>query len=242
MKNMESKLKTEIIPVPVQPLVSPEQAAAGWQLFLDLKKRLLTTDDYQTISGKKFITKSGFRKIAVAFNLSDRIIESERINRDDDSFYWRIVVEIEADNGRRSTGVAICDSKERKFAHVEHDVFATCHTRAKNRAISDMVAGGVASAEEMTSAAAKKPPSKGKTKLKSKVKEQTPVLDSNIAKALNAADLDVDILDIRYDLESEGLSIAVRGTMGKTLWQRYDSVLRKQGLSWDSSVKPNVWK
>lgn len=239
---MNDKLKTEIIPVPVQPLVTPEQAAASWKLFLDLKQKLLTSDDYQKISDKKFIKKSGFRKIAVAFNLSDRIIESERIDREDGSFYWRIVVEVEANNGRISTGVAICDSKERKFAHVEHDVFTTCHTRAKNRAISDMVAGGVASAEEMSSAQTKKPSSKEKKKSKSKTKEQTPVLDSDIAKALNAADLPIDALDFRYDLESEGLIISVKGTMGEDLRLKYDSVLRKQGLAWDASGKTGIWK
>ena len=147
---------------PVSPLVSPSQAAKAWKLFLELKEKLLTSDDYQQISGKMFITKSGFRKIAVAFNLSDRILESERVDREDGSFYWRIVVEAEADNGRKSTGVGICDSKERKFAHVEHDVFATCHTRAKNRAISDMVAGGVVSAEEMESSAKEVPRGKSK--------------------------------------------------------------------------------
>ena len=32
---------------------------------------------------------------------------------------------------------------------MEHDVYATAHTRAKNRAISDLVGGGEVSAEEM---------------------------------------------------------------------------------------------
>lgn len=159
---MEEQNKTEIIPVPVQPLVTPDQAAKAWKLFLKLKEKLLNEDDYQPIAGKKFIKKSGFRKIAVAFNLSDRILESERVDREDGSFFWRIMVEVEADNGRKSTGVGICDSKERKFAHVEHDVFATCHTRAKNRAISDMVAGGVVSAEEMEASVKKTPQTESK--------------------------------------------------------------------------------
>ena len=61
------------------------------------------------------------------------------------------MAEVRAPNGRINTGVGICDSKERNFAHLEHDVYATAHTRAKSRAISDMVAGGVVSAEEMES-------------------------------------------------------------------------------------------
>lgn len=143
----------ELVPVaPVQPLVSPEQAAQHWKLFLDLKKKLLDEHDYQMIADKRVICKSGFRKFSLVFNLTDRILESEKVEREDGSFYWRIVVEVEAPNGRTCSGVGICDSRERSFAHVEHDVYATCHTRAKNRGVSDMVAGGVVSAEEMTAA------------------------------------------------------------------------------------------
>lgn len=148
------------------PLVTPEQAAQAWSAFLELKRKLLDDADYQMIAGKQFTKKSGFRKIAVCFNLSDRIVEQDRTDRDDSSFIWRIVVEVQAPNGRVCSGVGICDSNERKFAHVEHDVYATCHTRAKNRAISDMVAGGVVSAEEMSSTPREDTPKpEGKTAL-----------------------------------------------------------------------------
>lgn len=137
-----------IIPAPVLPLVTPEEAAQQWQRFESLKAKLLVDDDYQTIAGKRFIKRSGFRKIAVYFGLSDRVVKEERHDREDGSFSWRIVVEAFAPNGRTCIGVGACDSRERKFAHTEHDVYATAHTRAKSRAISDMVAGGVVSAEE----------------------------------------------------------------------------------------------
>jgi len=153
---------TEMVLVPVQPLYTPEQAAEAWKIFLELKQKLLDKSDYQMIAGKQFIKKSGFRKLIVAFNLTDRILEQERVEREDETFYWRMVVECEADNGRKCTGVGICDSAERNFAHVEHDVYATAHTRAKNRAISDMVAGGIVSAEEM----ANEPPERPKTERK----------------------------------------------------------------------------
>jgi len=153
---------TEIIPLPVRPLVSADEAAKAWRAFKELKQKLLDKDDYQRIGDKKFIRKSGFRKLSVVFNLSDEIVEQEKTVREDDSFYWRIVTMVTAPNGRTSTGVGICDSKERNFAHIEHDVYSTAHTRAKNRATSDMVAGGVVSAEEMSNA----PPEKPKTKKK----------------------------------------------------------------------------
>lgn len=146
----EHKSKMEITPYEtVKPLVKPEQARQEWQQYQALKKALLTKEDYQRIGKGKYIKKSGFRKIAVYFGLSDEILEEEKVEREDGSFYWRIKVKVTAPNGRKSTGVGICDSRERNFAHKEHDVYATAHTRAKNRAISDMVAGGVVSAEEM---------------------------------------------------------------------------------------------
>lgn len=154
---------TEIVPLPVRPLVSPEEAAKAWRAFKELKQKLLDKDDYQRIGDKKFIRKSGFRKLSVVFNLSDEIVEQEKTVREDDSFYWRIVTMVTAPNGRTSTGVGICDSKERNFAHIEHDVYSTAHTRAKNRATSDMVAGGVVSAEEMSNAPPEKPKKKAQT-------------------------------------------------------------------------------
>ena len=139
-----------IIPVPVLPLVTPEKAAEQWKLFETLKAKLLSEEDYQTIVGKRYIKRSGFRKIAVYFGISDRILKEERADRDDGSFSWRITVEALAPNGRSCSGVGACDSRERKFAHLEHDVYATAHTRAKSRAISDLVAGGAVSAEEVS--------------------------------------------------------------------------------------------
>jgi hypothetical protein len=140
---------TAIVPAPVMPLVSPDKAAEQWKLFEALKAKLLNEEDYQTIVGKRYIKRSGFRKIAVYFGISDRILKEERTQRDDGSFFWKIEVEAYAPNGRSCVGVGACDSRERKFAHTEHDVFATAHTRAKSRAISDLVAGGAVSAEEV---------------------------------------------------------------------------------------------
>ncbi|MGA3111377.1 MAG: hypothetical protein ABSE15_05010 [Candidatus Bathyarchaeia archaeon] len=144
---------TDILPAgtaPVAPLVTAEQAVKQWALFEDLKGKLLNESDYQEISGKKYIKRSGFRKLAVFFGISDQIIKEERQDRPDGRFIWRVEVEARAPNGRICIGVGACDSKERRFAHEEHDVYSTSHTRAKSRAISDLVAGGAVSAEEVS--------------------------------------------------------------------------------------------
>jgi len=148
---------TEIVQAPVRPLVSAEEAAKRWAEFEALKASLLTGEDYQVIGGKRYIRRSGLRKLGVFFGVSDRILEKERTEREDGSFVWRVVVEVVAPNGRMSVGVGACDSKERGFAHAEHDVFATAHTRSKSRGISDLVAGGAVSAEEVVEAPGEAP-------------------------------------------------------------------------------------
>ena len=57
-------------------------------------------------------------------------------------------VRVRAPNGRETVGVASASSDERKFSHPEHDVYALCHTRAKNRGFSDILGLGEVSAEE----------------------------------------------------------------------------------------------
>jgi hypothetical protein len=148
----------------VLPLVTAEEAQTQWRRFEDLKQKLLIEEDYQTIQGRRFIKRSGFRKLAVVFGLSDRVLQQERLDRPDGSFVWRVTVEIAAPNGRTSIGMGACDSKERNFAHTEHDVLSVAHTRSKSRGISDMVAGGAVSAEEMEAT----PPQEAATKQQEK--------------------------------------------------------------------------
>lgn len=215
MSDKESK-STEIVPAPVRPLVSPEQAAQDWQLFQELKKQLLNSDDYQPIAGKPFPKKSAFRKLAVYFGLSDRIIEQERKDREDGSFLWRIVVEAEAPNGRVSTGVGVCDSNERQFAHVEHDVYSTAHTRAKNRAISDMVAGGIVSAEELSDRS---------LNLGTSLSAQI----SAVGEALEKAGLEVAVFSMYPDKDK--LILDPKKNLGDA-FDKYKNVLFPLGFKW----------
>ena len=67
-------------------------------------------------------------------------------------FVIEVVAKVTAKNGRTSVASGSCASNERGFAHLEHDVRSTAHTRAKNRAISDMIGAGEVSAEEVNQA------------------------------------------------------------------------------------------
>lgn len=223
MSNPESALA---IPEPVKPVVSAEQAKKGWEEFERLKDALLTSDDYQPIGDKKFIKRSGFRKIGVCFNLSDRIVEQVRTDREDGTFFWRIGVEVAAPNGRVVAGVGICDSAERKFAHLEHDVYATAHTRAKNRAISDMVAGGAVSAEEMESSTAN-------------VERPYYIDREAVLNAVEDSGLDTSVLNVYPE---NGTVIVQPAQYLDKAWSKYNDVLvGKLGATWRSAGKASRW-
>jgi hypothetical protein len=139
----------------IRPVGSAEEVLAAWRQFQEIKRNLLTIEDYQDIQGRPRIKKSGWRKIAAAFGISDELLREERREVDlptGRQFVWEVTVRAIAPNGRYADGVGSCSSTERRFAHLDHDVRATAHTRGKNRAIADLVGGGEVSAEEMLDA------------------------------------------------------------------------------------------
>ena len=143
----------------VRPAISPVQAKENWQLYTKLCEAILSPTDYYTMTRflgpgkgsekKAYKLKSAWRKLATAFNLSVEIRQEEKEVREDGSFVVKIIARVVAPNGRFVEGTGSCSSKERNFAHLEHDVRAQAETRAKNRAIADMIGGGEVSAEEV---------------------------------------------------------------------------------------------
>lgn len=151
-------------------LVDVKSAKAFMDNYQEVCKALLDNSDFQKVrmNGKEtaFKKKSAWRKIATAFNISDEVIEKEII-RDDN---YQIIsatfnVKATAPNGRSGVGVASCSifdkvnkkDKEQpsnfelrnRFNNAENDVIGTAHTRAKSRAIADLVGMGEVSAEEL---------------------------------------------------------------------------------------------
>ena len=159
--------------------ISVDQAISEWDEYQKLTRRLLDESDYQRIGNRQFKKKSAWRKYARAFNIADRIVY-EQIERFEDGFpIWaRIRVQAQAPNGRTCEADHECHVKERCClaaaglpcdkrtwrghtccasgcngrAHWSHpgDLPATATTRAKNRAISDLIGAGEVSAEEAT--------------------------------------------------------------------------------------------
>ncbi|HEY7066498.1 MAG TPA: hypothetical protein VII06_33810 [Chloroflexota bacterium] len=114
----------------IRPVASADEVLAAWRQFQDIKRSLLTLEDYQDIQGRPRIKKSGWRKIAAAFGISDAILREECREVDTPTgrqFVWEITVRAIAPNGRYADAVGSCASTERRFAHLDHDVRATAH-------------------------------------------------------------------------------------------------------------------
>lgn len=146
-----------------------EGSVAFFDNYEELTRQLLKPSDYQKQGKKSFKKKSAWRKYATAFNLSDEILSKE-VTRDESH---RIVsaefmVKVTAPNGREAVGVGACsifdkiktsDVEEpstfelrKRFSNAENDVISTAHTRAKSRAISDIIGTGEVGADEIEDA------------------------------------------------------------------------------------------
>lgn len=159
----------------VRPVGTPAQAKADFGAYQDLVKALLEPSDYQEFYEKgrkrRFKKKSGWRKLAVRFNLSVQILEvvvGHKHNKETcarilipgekecgcPTQYSRVTVRCtHAPSGRFSDGIGICAlGEDRKFNKPDHEIPATAYTRAANRAISDMIGAGEDSAEELAGA------------------------------------------------------------------------------------------
>ena len=133
----------------LKPVADTQAIVDSWNEYQELKARLLIESDYATIQWKKLICKSWWRKLQTAFWISDKLI-SEKRNEYEGKVVFEVTVEVKAPNWRTAFWVWSCDSSERNFSKQEHDCRSVAHTRAKNRALSDLIGGWEVSFEEMT--------------------------------------------------------------------------------------------
>lgn len=141
----------------ITPVTDVKKAVEAWSLFNELKEKLLTDEDYYIIRGtgkiRRVPTRTGWRKLGLFFGVSTEIVEEKRWERSG-VFGYDFMVRAIAPNGQMMVGVGSCDSFELgkaggKLLVSEHNVRAKAHTRAVNRAISDLIGGGELSAEEI---------------------------------------------------------------------------------------------
>lgn len=159
-------------PTALMPL-NADAVIAGEQAYQALLPRLLVApekpgSDYQfggrerDRNAKYFVKKSGWRKIARAFHLSVEVTQLQ-VERNDEGSAVRAtaIARANAPNGQFQDGDGHCSIEEKRFQSMlrdrnqrdnlklENDLRATATTRAKNRAISDLVGMGEVSAEEV---------------------------------------------------------------------------------------------
>jgi hypothetical protein len=145
---------TEIVEAPLVSPANPKKVLEVMKLFEEFKKQALTSNDFvvlDTREGKHpYIKKSGWMKYALACQLSLEK-RDERVDETPSGKVYHYTYRASAPNGRFADAVGSAATTERQFAHPDHDVRALAQTRACNRAISNLVAGGEVSAEEMVS-------------------------------------------------------------------------------------------
>lgn len=117
-------------------------------IFREVKDNILESDDYIVIDGKKYIKRSGWRKIASAFSISIEIRSFDI--KSGDTITATVTARAYLPDGRFSDNIGICESSELIYiGKTAQNTAATALTRAVNRCISDLIGSGELSAEEI---------------------------------------------------------------------------------------------
>jgi hypothetical protein len=141
-------------------------------------------DQLMVIGDRSFRKKGYWRAIAVAFGLTVEPVSETRtvigsLDNGGEDYLYSVTYRAMAPNGRAATGDGACAAAEKQKGRMEateHNVRSHAHTRAFNRAVSNLVGFGEVSAEEVerdehTEPAAKVAPD-GRTRV-AKIEEKT---------------------------------------------------------------------
>jgi hypothetical protein len=222
------------------PILDPKAAKAAYQAYLELCQAILVPydkrivrdgvviqeSDYARIPvrrqvGGRWITeyvdapkKSAWRKLARFYGVSTEIMEKSKEVHKDGSFTYHYSVRASA-CGVNTEGEGSCTSTE-KGGRSEHETRATAHTRAKSRAISDLIGFGQVSAEEYSTYEDDPPPKP--------VKAETHVVEpAPMAKAETSAEKPV--VDTAEKTVRDTLTVNGLGT-DYVLIYRYGDIVR----------------
>jgi hypothetical protein len=151
----------EVVPLPVKYDPREYLASLSKQDGLTIQKQLAAAydaacaaligpNDVQKAEGREFKKKSAWRKLARYFNISVEIVKVER-EMLNDTFLATVTARAVAPWGQSYEEVGACGTDEatgRRTISVA-DAIATASTRASNRAVSNLIAMGEVSAEEI---------------------------------------------------------------------------------------------
>ncbi len=142
-----------------------DTAIADWKTYQRVCQEILEDDDHQAfmvtekdengnkikVKKKDLEKKSGWQKLARAFNANTQIVDRELQRTSTGRVreaYYRIKATLP--NGRTVESDALCSRKEKgKENASDHTIMSTAKTRATNRAIAELIGAGEVSAEEM---------------------------------------------------------------------------------------------
>ena len=147
-----------VLPTPL-PIFTGSEMASALTAYRELQTALDRSMPEQIIKldGKPFRKKGYWRAIAVAFNLTVEV-ESERreiygdLEDGSPNYAYLITYRASTTAGRSETGDGACAAAEKSRGRMkasEHNVRSHAHTRAFNRAVSNLVGFGEVSAEEI---------------------------------------------------------------------------------------------
>jgi len=153
-------VNAELVPRMHTGPLSPDQAREAQRTYQEISQALIDpAEDLQTIRTKAgprtFPKRSALQKLANAYRVSTEILQ-RHTTYDDDGQLVRCdaIVRATHPDGRYADGDGACSRTEDRFKtggdKIDHDLPATAVTRATNRAISNLVAFGAVSAEEVT--------------------------------------------------------------------------------------------
>lgn len=136
MKNKETPFINEI-----NNEIETSKVETVRDLFKDImhiKNVLLDKTDIYQVRWKDYINKSWYRKLAIAFNISTKVISEKRIEKNNIIIY-DFTVRAFLQSWRYSEASASCSSDEKDNTLSNNDIRAISQTRATNRAISDLI-------------------------------------------------------------------------------------------------------
>lgn len=143
-----------------RPIVSVEEGKAAFEQYQALINELVNEKDIIKIRDKTVAKKSGLNKLARFFGISVEIIKDKQETlvgpKGGQVLIAKAWARATLPNGQFRVAGGACSSSERRFNHLYHDVFAQAETRAKKRAIEELIGmGELELAEDVVEGAAK---------------------------------------------------------------------------------------
>ena len=139
-------------PALITPVADVDEVIAAFNRYQELKERIAGPDDMVRIGKKMHPTKSFVRKVQKLFNLSCEIVSDEPI-RDGggEIIAWAATVRATyLPTGAFQDADGACELSEKsENQRTLHNIRSHAVTRAKNRAVLDLVGFGEVTAEEI---------------------------------------------------------------------------------------------